>query len=298
MPILSQIFGKRLKQLREGAGLSKVALAKKIGVSDNQIRRWEDGKARPRPETEDLLAEIFEINPIELYAPPGTGAFIEELKPRAEAARAVGKRIGSFRNGRRIDSLSTLARISNEEWLQYESGEMLPNIDVAKRIAEALGYSVIEVLGEEARHLAGGSQDEFVLVPHFDVEVSAGWGAAGEDKPPMAKLAFRRNWIIGQRGLDKGSLFAVSVKGNSMEPDLSEGDIVLVDGSRVDISEDGLYVLRLGGWLFVKRVQRLPGSKIRVISINPEYQPFEVDLADPPEDIQLLGKVVWFGREV
>lgn len=86
LPILSDIFAKRLKQLREGAGLSKVDLAEKLGVSDNQIRRWESGTARPRPEKEDLLAEIFQINPIDLYIPKGAAEKPEALIPEIQGA--------------------------------------------------------------------------------------------------------------------------------------------------------------------------------------------------------------------
>lgn len=84
LPILSDIFARRLKQLRQGAGLSKVDLAEKLGVSDNQIRRWESGKARPRPEKEDLLAEIFQINPIDLYAPVGAAEKFEPFIPEPQ----------------------------------------------------------------------------------------------------------------------------------------------------------------------------------------------------------------------
>lgn len=86
LPILSDIFAKRLKRLREAAGLSKVDLAEKLGVSDNQIRRWESGTARPRPEKEDLLAEIFQIDPINLYSPEGAAGKPEPLIPETQSA--------------------------------------------------------------------------------------------------------------------------------------------------------------------------------------------------------------------
>lgn len=86
LPILSDIFARRLKQLRESAGLLKVDLAEKLGVSDNQIRRWETGAARPRPEKEDLLAEIFQINPIDLYTPTEATEKFEQLMPEPQGA--------------------------------------------------------------------------------------------------------------------------------------------------------------------------------------------------------------------
>ena len=66
--------------------MSKVDLAEKLGVSDNQIRRWESGTARPRPEKEDLLAEIFQINPIDLYIPKGAAEKPEAIIPEIQGA--------------------------------------------------------------------------------------------------------------------------------------------------------------------------------------------------------------------
>jgi len=106
LPILSDVFAKRLKELREGAGLSKVDLAEKLGVSDNQIRRWESGTARPRPEKEDLLAEIFQINPIDLYLP----------KEAAEKSEPLISEIQGALN----KDLSSLVRRLLEEREQFE----------------------------------------------------------------------------------------------------------------------------------------------------------------------------------
>jgi transcriptional regulator with XRE-family HTH domain len=40
--------GERLRQIREAKGWTKVALAKKLNISDPQIGRWESGKTAPR----------------------------------------------------------------------------------------------------------------------------------------------------------------------------------------------------------------------------------------------------------
>jgi phage repressor protein C with HTH and peptisase S24 domain len=292
------MLGKRLKQLREGSGLSKVDLAKKIGVSDNQIRRWEAGEARPRPETEDLLIDLFKIDPIELYAPPGAAAMLGDVGSPQEAARAVGQRIKEFRNDAPIKSLCVLAKISEKEWEAIENGEALPDYDQAVRISEALGYTPIDVLGPEAYNFIKADLEDYVLVPQYDVEVSAGDGAQNDHELPLSHFAFLKSWLVGKKGLHKGGLFVVTVRGDSMEPDLSEGDVVLVDRSRQEISEDGLFVVRMSSWLYVKRLQRLPGGQVRVLSNNPKYAPMEVDPETPEQEFQVIGKVVWVGREV
>ncbi|MDE7455070.1 MAG: helix-turn-helix domain-containing protein [Clostridia bacterium] len=45
---IDNVFGQRLKELREDAGLSMLQLAKAIGVSDAAICKWENGLAEPK----------------------------------------------------------------------------------------------------------------------------------------------------------------------------------------------------------------------------------------------------------
>lgn len=54
------IFGQRLKDLREEAGLSMLQLSKAIGVSDAAICKWENGLAEPKVTYLLRLAEFFD----------------------------------------------------------------------------------------------------------------------------------------------------------------------------------------------------------------------------------------------
>jgi phage repressor protein C with HTH and peptisase S24 domain len=48
----------------------------------------------------------------------------------------------------------------------------------------------------------------------------------------------------------------------------------------------------LEGDILVKRLQRVPGGKIKVSSDNPAYEPFYIALEDGGVDFALLGRVV------
>ena len=54
------IFGQRLKELREDAGLSMLQLAKAIGVSDAAVCKWENGLAEPKITYLVRLSEFFD----------------------------------------------------------------------------------------------------------------------------------------------------------------------------------------------------------------------------------------------
>jgi phage repressor protein C with HTH and peptisase S24 domain len=88
----------------------------------------------------------------------------------------------------------------------------------------------------------------------------------------------------------------IKVEGDSMEPTLLSGDLVLVDRGRSFISpEGGIYAIALDDIIMVKRVQVIhPIDKLRIISDNPKYNTIEV----PADQVKVNGKVIWFAREL
>ncbi|PPB83533.1 hypothetical protein B0O95_10748 [Mycetohabitans endofungorum] len=55
-----------------------------------------------------------------------------------------------------------------------------------------------------------------------------------------------------------------------------------------------------GRQVLVKRLQRLHGPYRRVISANADYPPYEVPIenANDQRGFAVIGRVVWFGRQV
>jgi phage repressor protein C with HTH and peptisase S24 domain len=141
-----------------------------------------------------------------------------------------------------------------------------------------------------------GSAQTFEMLPLFDIRVSAGPGALVEhDGQPTGYLPFDAAWLrsISQAPVNKLALLRVS--GDSMWDTLHDGDQILVDLSARRPSQDAIYVLRHDDALLVKRLQvRFDVQKIEVISDNPKYKAY---LASP-DDIRVVGRVVWMGRQV
>ena len=66
-------------------------------------------------------------------------------------------------------------------------------------------------------------------------------------------------WLRKEYGTTD-SLEGIRVSGDSMEPTLFDGDVVLIDRNDF-VPKDGVYVLRIEDSLFVKRLMRLPKHK-------------------------------------
>ena len=103
--------------------------------------------------------------------------------------------------------------------------------------------------------------------------------------------AFTREWIA-RRGFDVKSLAVIAVRGDSMEPKLSDGDLILVDQAQKRIADGISYVIRLGNDLLVKYVQRISADAILLLSENPRYQPREIDVREGDNAVNIVGRVV------
>lgn len=139
--------------------------------------------------------------------------------------------------------------------------------------------------------------NEFVFIPRYNVYASAGHGCDASQENYMHSMAFRKYWIDNVLGLCAKDLIVIGVKGDSMEGEISDGDVILINTADKYLN-NGIYVIRIDGDLIVKRIQKLPGNKIEVSSTNNVYRPFEIDLNNQPTDFGAIGRVVWHGRNV
>jgi phage repressor protein C with HTH and peptisase S24 domain len=92
------------------------------------------------------------------------------------------------------------------------------------------------------------------------------------------------------------ALSLIRVEGESMSPTLAHGDDILVDEDDAAARlRDGIYVLRVGEALIVKRVALTPGGGLSILSDNPQSPGWEnVDRAS----LAVIGRVVWAGRKL
>ncbi|WP_154948860.1 LexA family transcriptional regulator [Klebsiella grimontii] len=174
------------------------------------------------------------------------------------------------------------------EWLSTGGEQVSASLPTKM---DSTSMTVTDVKGNEV------DLDEFVFVPRYNIAAAAGFGAWNDDETPMFTVSFRRYWVTNHLKADPSKLSVISVYGDSMEGVLNDKDIILINHDDREPRE-GIYVLRIDGQLIVKRVQRLPGSILRVTSTNPAYEPFSVDMNNVLGDFAVVGKVVWYGRVV
>lgn len=134
------------------------------------------------------------------------------------------------------------------------------------------------------------------LVPVYDIAASAGPGAMVGYESIAYSIAFPPSYIEKLTKSSPRNLAIISVKGDSMVPTLMDDDVVMIDVSKRSVDFDGLFVFRFGEALHIKRVTRA-SKQGRILAISDNralYDPIEYDIAD----VDVIGRVIWYGRKV
>lgn len=84
--------------------------------------------------------------------------------------------------------------------------------------------------------------------------------------------------------------FAFRINGDSMEPELTTGDVALVQRTET-VDNGSIYVVSYSDSLYVKEV-RIEDDVFILHSLNPKYQDIPIDLVDNDEPPRIIGKVV------
>jgi len=139
--------------------------------------------------------------------------------------------------------------------------------------------------GPKRRRTAGAS------VAEVEVEAAAGAGAWNEDfVHEKARWRLPEAMVRHEGDAAPEALRILRVRGNSMEPELREGDRIVVDTARTVPAAGELFVLWDGTGLVVKRVEALTAKgTLRLASAHPDYPAYE----RPAHEVHVVGKVLW-----
>ena len=231
-----------------------------------------------------------------------------------------------------VPELAAIAGVSSRTVYAWKKGERYPNRQNLKRLTSHLEkvaeqtesstelYFPLSV-GAERRsmqeHVYGdasqddsattflaparaenGHQEEFIFVDKAEARPSAGGGSLATSDSSDGRYAFRLDWIL-HKTQDANSLKIMEVMGRSMESTLHNGDLCLVNQSDKQLVEDRVYVVRLDDEIYVKRFSRIPGKYLfRGDNRELAYQDIEIDPRDESRSWEVIGRVIWAGKDL
>ncbi len=177
-------------------------------------------------------------------------------------------------------------KLAKNDLSQYISGKVKPGQDKLSILGLALNVNEVWLMGYNvpSSKYEPDSPTKGIKIPVL------GYVRAGV---PISAVENILDWEeISSAMASQGEFFALSIKGDSMEPKISEGDIVIVrQQTSVDDGELAVVLIN-GNDATVKKFYKTDNG-IKLISTNPKYDPFfftpeEVDSLP----VQVIGKVV------
>lgn len=185
--------------------------------------------------------------------------------------------------------------------LWQKSGRFSSN--TLPRVAAALGVSPADLIGDDgepgdARVVRVVSDSPlrpgYVRVPVFDAAGSCGMqnGQVGSDLITGA-VDLAERFIRSLAGVTSTKrLQVISSTGDSMAPTIESRALILIDTNQRQLIGDGVFCIRIDGELFIKRIQRIPGGGLTLLSDNPRYPSLALS-RDALEQTEIIGRVVY-----
>lgn len=165
--------------------------------------------------------------------------------------------------------------------LTPSEGEKLKYLAAIERTPEIILNEIKRLSDEKElskRRVIKDISNNNTLIPLFS-RISAGIGTI-TDEEPMDYIS-----LPGIRNAD--NVFAINVKGDSMEPTIKNQSIILCrQGEELRDGEIGAFLVN--GESFVKRI-KVAKNFFALLSDNPNYQPIYVY---PEDEFKIIGKVL------
>lgn len=173
--------------------------------------------------------------------------------------------------------------VKNDNLYRWLKGERAPKLEMLGPILDKLHITIAKPKDELM---------DYALVPR--VTAVAGAGESFEVSSMIAGYyAFRLDFLRAS-GIPQDKAVTMFVRGDSMDPVIKDGDMILIDQSDFAPRDGFIYLVNLAGALMVKRLFRLPNGW-RIYSENAKYLPTDV-VGNELESLKVFGRVRWFGR--
>lgn len=237
---------------------------------------------------------------------------VTDIQSQMDLARALGLNRSAITQAKNRDAVPqkwvlTLARryTLSPDWLEFGTGaprstEQVAGTKEKNGTRPGINGTVMPfpVKKETAalfqpEGMEPGEQDT-VLIPKAAARLCAGGGSFEVDAAPVAYYSMPKNLLTGM-GKTTDMVF-MDVVGDSMEPGILGGDMVLVDRGRTTLTGPGaIMAVSHEDAVYLKRVEKKAGGLV-LHSDNPAYGPMMLS-GDELGSFHVIGKMIWLCRK-
>ena len=290
--------------LMEDGGVSDRRLSMLATGSTDTVRNIRRG-SNPRTDTLEAICKVLGV---QIYLVPPRDGTLEKGPPQPppppappeiigalglaeganlqDAVQAIERRLEEGLAGEALRDEIVRVLKSETRVLRDEIGARLGGPRVAGDLTDDQALSVPGI-SSEIRQLPGARP-----IAVHRLQTAAGSGALDLDETVKSYAYFRHEWLSRQ-GLVADRCSIIGVMGESMEPTLPEGCVILLDRNRRQRREGRIFVVRIAEGLVVKRAGKGTGDDWHLVSDHPRWPD-----APWPSDAAIIGEVKWMAREL
>ena len=252
-----KIFANNLSFYMEQKGVDRNTLCADLDLKYTTVRDWLKGITYPRIGKIELLANYFNINKSDL---------IENKISTAQPSDSLLEKITNTARKLNTDNKKIVLRTSEDLW---ESQKANRGTYRQRNEGETRENEVSEAI-------------QLYSYDYYDHPASAGTGQYLNDvRVERIELP-----------VDIDADFVIPIKGDSMEPDYHDGDLVFIQTS-VDLNDGVIGVFNYNGDAYIKQLV-IDKEQAYLHSLNPSYKDMPIT---PETDFRIIGEVVDLYRE-
>ena len=289
---------KNIKARRLDLKMSQDRLAELTGYRDrSSIAKIEKGDVDLAESKIREFANALKTTPQELmgWDDIGTNIFTDDnisspedsmVSPKAKkrASKNLNKILNAI--GMSPVELSKDSGVSKSALNHYLKGDLVPSQENAEKMAAVLNVNPLWLMGIQKNMIS-----DQPVVSDGAVQIKV-LGRVAAGIPIEAVTEYIDTEEIPAKMAQSGDYFGLQIHGDSMEPRMRDGDVVIV--RKQDDAENGDIVIAMvnGSDATCKRLTKYAGG-IGLISLNPNYDPMmftDQEIVDKP--VRIIGKVV------
>ncbi|EHJ48477.1 putative phage repressor [Solidesulfovibrio carbinoliphilus subsp. oakridgensis] len=256
-----QCFWKALVDLAAMENANQAEMAAFVGVSQGYVSKILAGKQAPKPALRRRFAAFFKLSYEDMVA---LGR--ERLESQAYVSEGAGAK-------------------------RYHVRDPLYGGDAAGRPqASATDFAALKSLLRDLR-AREVHQASYTEVPLREATGSMGGGSTETGDRALTYLSFRTDWIRSKGNPEY--MTVIRAFGDSMEPTIPDGSVVLIDEGRRQFVKNKVYYLRYNGQMYIKRLVERDGR----LAIASDNDP-NLLLVSDADDFEIIGRCIWSAREL
>jgi signal peptidase I, putative len=257
-------LGKKIRIAREERGLNQAELASKLNITSRTLQNYEYGTSIPDIKIVQEMAKIFEIQ---------VSYFLDE---NFDVSTDVSSVVSADK-----DDVSSVVSAKSVSQYVSQNKKVSPNNQNSVSQSEKM---------KKLDEIASGNKNKIINLRFFDnVSAAAGYGANNDDES-FEIIEVTAKFLSKILRVTPQEYDVISVLGDSMEPLVKNGDMVLVKPT-CEASNGEIVIANLGGDLYVKKLLRDPIKRnVRLTSMNNFYEDIVIE-EDELEQLNIVGVV-------